>query len=148
MDGLVIREVELERDYDEISALWAGAGPGLKVGRSDSREELARKLLRDPDLFLVAEAEGRLIGTVIGGWDGRRGIIYHLAVAASHRHNGIGARLMRAVEARLSAKGCLRAYLAVAPESLEVLTFYQRLGWSPMPVQFLAKNLENPSAGD
>jgi ribosomal protein S18 acetylase RimI-like enzyme len=146
VDGLVIREIELERDYDALAALWAGSGPGLKVGRSDSRAELAKKLKRDPDLFLIAEAEGHLIGSVIGGWDGRRGLVYHLAVAESHRRNGIGARLMREVEARLQAKGCLRAYLAVMPENLEVLTFYEQLGWTPMKVQFLAKYLDSPPA--
>ena len=148
MDGLLIREFELERDYEEVAALWASSGPGLKVGRSDSREEVAKKLTRDPDLFLVAEAEGRLIGTVIGGWDGRRGIIYHLAVAESHRRNGVGAKLMGEVESRLKARGCIRAYLAVVPENQEVLTFYHRLGWAPMPVQFLAKYLDASSGGD
>jgi ribosomal protein S18 acetylase RimI-like enzyme len=128
--------------------LWTNAGPGLTVGRSDSREELARKLQRDPDLFLVAERAGQVVGTVIGAFDGRRGIIYHLAVAQPHQRGGIGSALMAEVERRLRAKGCWRAWLAIVPENEEVIGFYQRLGWSPMPVQFLAKNLEGPPPRD
>ena len=114
------------------------------MGHSDTREELARKLERDADLFLVAECAGQLTGTVIGAFDGRRGIIYHLAVAEPHQRSGIGTALMSEVERRLQARGCRRAWLAIMPDNLAVINFYQRLGWSPMPVQFLAKNLESP----
>jgi ribosomal protein S18 acetylase RimI-like enzyme len=142
--GVTIREFELEHDYDAAIALWSCSGPGLKVGRSDTRQELAKKLARDPDLFLVAECDGQLVGTVIGGFDGRRGVVYHLAVAEAQRKQGIGARLMDEVEARLIAKGCIRAYLAVMPDNPEVFPFYERRGWSMMPVQFMAKNLVEP----
>ena len=65
------------------------------MGRSDTLAEITKKVQRDPDLFLVAEADGRLIGSVIGGFDGRRGMIYHLAVAvrlppAGHRRGADG----------------------------------------------------------
>ena len=53
---------------------------GVHVGRSDTPAEIEKKLARDPDLFLVAECEQQIIGSVIGGYDGRRGMIYHLAV--------------------------------------------------------------------
>ncbi|NOH02579.1 MAG: hypothetical protein HND47_11805 [Chloroflexi bacterium] len=72
--------------------MWQGIESGMHVGRSDTPGEIQKKIQRDPDLFLVAEADGRLIGTVIGGFDGRRGMIYHLAVEkkfprAGHRRN-------------------------------------------------------------
>lgn len=137
-----IREFNLERDYEAVWALWRDAGPGVGVGVSDSREEIAKKLAHDPDLFLVAESDGKLIGTVIGGWDGRRGLIYHLAVAAARRGQGIGAALLREVEARLQAKGCRKAYLLVAPQNTEVIAFYQAHGWGEMPVHILAKTFQ------
>ena len=62
-----LREFELERDYPAVLALWQSAGPGFHVSPSDSPTELARKLQRDPDLFLVAESDDRLVGTVLGG---------------------------------------------------------------------------------
>ena len=53
--------------------------------RSDTLDEISKKIIRDPNLFLVAEQKGVIIGAVIGGFDGRRGLVYHLAVAEKHR---------------------------------------------------------------
>ena len=105
-----LREFELERDYPAVLALWQTAGPGIHVSQSDGLAEIAKKLQRDPDLFVVAEADGHVIGTVLGGFDGRRGLVYHLAVDAAWRGHGIGSALMNEVEARLIARGCHKAY--------------------------------------
>jgi ribosomal protein S18 acetylase RimI-like enzyme len=143
-------------DYDAVYALWHNAGPGIGLGRSDTREEIAKKLQRDPDLFLVAtdadnpstlrqssgQASLRIIGTVIGGYDGRRGVIYHLAVEQSYREQGIGKMLMGEVERRLVAKGCLRCYLLVKDDALDVIEFYRRLGWDAFGTTVLAKTIE------
>ncbi|MCS6909055.1 MAG: GNAT family N-acetyltransferase [Anaerolineales bacterium] len=137
-----LREFDLDRDYEAALALWRNAGPGIGVGLSDTRDEIAKKLTRDPDLFLVAEVAGRLAGTVIGGWDGRRGLIYHLAVAAELRGNGLGAALLREVESRLQAKGCRKVYLLITPQNTEVIPFYEARGWSEMPVRILTKILQ------
>ena len=134
-----LRVFEFERDYKAVLALWQSAGPGIHVSPSDSPAELASKLKRDPDLFLVAEADGRLIGTVLGGFDGRRGIVYHLAVDAGWRGQGIGSALMDEVEARLVARGCRKAYLLVAPENSDVTRFYERRGWEIMDVVPMGK---------
>ena len=75
-----IREFRFSEDYSRAFQLWEGIEKGIHVGPSDAPDEIDKKLERDPDLFLVAEADGDLIGTVIGGYDGRRGFIYHLAV--------------------------------------------------------------------
>jgi ribosomal protein S18 acetylase RimI-like enzyme len=135
-----LREFTLA-DYAAVRALWEQYPDELGIGRSDTREEIAKKIARDPDLFLVAEVDGKIIGTVIGGFDGRRGIIYHLAVDRGYRGQGLGRALMIQVERRLAAKGCLRAYLLVKPENLDVNEFYKRLGWEPMPLTPMAKNL-------
>lgn len=135
-----LREFRLD-DYDAVMALWQNAGPGIGISRSDGKEEIRKKLLRDPDLFLLAEEEGRIIGSVIGGFDGRRGIIYHLAVEESYRRQGIGKRLMDEVERRLAAKGCLRCYLLVKKDAPEVIEFYDRLGWEILDLDVLAKNI-------
>ena len=83
------------------------------MGRSDTFEEIQKKIQRDPDLFLLAEAEGEIIGTVIGGYDGRRGMIYHLAVRQDFRKQGVGDMLLNEVEKRLQDKGCVKCYLLV-----------------------------------
>ncbi len=135
-----LREFILD-DYDAAYVLWQSAGPGLGIGRSDTREEIAKKLQRDPDLFLVAEDDGKLIGTVIGGFDGRRGLIYHLAVDHAHRRRGIGKMLMDEVEKRLKAKGCLRCYLLVKDDAREAIRFYRQLGWDTWDVTILGKTI-------
>src|SRR5512144_633037 len=76
-----IRAFRYPEDYAPVITLWEAAGPGIHLGRSDELEEIGKKLTRDPDLFLVAVAEREIVGTVLGGFDGRRGMVYHLAVA-------------------------------------------------------------------
>lgn len=136
-----LRTFDYERDYEAVLALWRRAGPGVHVGRSDSPDELRKKLARDPELFVVVEAAGNVVGSVIGGFDGRRGMVYHLAVAPEYRNQGLGKALMAEVEARLAALGCLRSYLMVAADNPQALDFYARLGWGEMDTHLLGKDL-------
>ena len=139
--GFSLCEFEFARHYDAAVALWSQSGPGIHVGRSDSPEEIMKKLNRDPDLFLVAETGGKLIGTVIGGYDGRRGMVYHLAVQPDQRRKGVGRALMAELERRLRARGCIRSYLMVVPGNQAVADYYQSLGWEVLPVITYAKDL-------
>ena len=101
-----------------------------------------RKPRDDPDLFLVAEVDGALVGTVIGGFDGRRGLIYHLAVAGEYRNQGLASRLMEEVERRLREKGCLKCYLLVLNGNEEAARFYAHRGWTDMKqVRLFGKEL-------
>ena len=84
-----IREFRFPEDYAVVYNLWENAGAGIHLRRSDEPEEIVKKLQRDPDLFLLAEVEGSIVGSVIGGFDGRRGMMYHMAVARPCRRKGI-----------------------------------------------------------
>jgi ribosomal protein S18 acetylase RimI-like enzyme len=142
MSEILLREFRFPGDYPAARSLWERAGSGIQVRRSDEPEEIRRKLERDPDLFLIAEKDGRLIGTVIGGFDGRRGLIYHLAVDQDFRHQGIGNSLMEEVERRLRGRGCLKSYLLVTTENDDAMRFYEAHGWSRMDTVFIyAKDL-------
>jgi ribosomal protein S18 acetylase RimI-like enzyme len=132
MVDIRLREFHFPEDYPAARLLWENAGPGINLRRSDEPEEIQKKLLRDPDLFLVAENNGKLVGTVIGGFDGRRGLIYHLAVEAAFRQHGIGSLLMDEVERRLKAKGCLKCYLLVTVDNEDAMHFYQMRKWERM----------------
>jgi ribosomal protein S18 acetylase RimI-like enzyme len=138
---VLIREFDFARDFDAVVALWRASGPGIHLGTSDTPEEISRKLRRDPDLFLVAEDQGKIVGAVLGGFDGRRGMVYHLAVASAHRRQGLGSALMADLECRLKAKGCRKYYLLVTHDNSGVMDFYRRLGWSAMPVQIMGKEI-------
>jgi ribosomal protein S18 acetylase RimI-like enzyme len=132
MTDIRLREFHFPEDYPAARFLWENAGSGINVRRSDEPEEILKKLQRDPDLFLVAETNGKLIGTVIGGFDGRRGMIYHLAVDAAFRQHGIGSLLMDEVERRLKAKGCLKCYLMVTADNARAMRFYEARKWERM----------------
>lgn len=137
-----LREFTLA-DYDAVYAIWKNAGPGIGLGRSDTRDEIGKKLQRDPDLFLVALADTHLIGTVIGGYDGRRGLIYHLAVEPAYRGKGIAKLLMDEIERRLIDKGCLKAYLLVLEGADDVVDYYEHRGWEAMPVTIMGKSFQS-----
>lgn len=141
MTRIHIREFRYPADYAAAIRLWESSGAGIRVGASDSSEEIEKKLQRDPDLFLVAESGGEMIGTVIGGFDGRRGTVYHMAVASAHRRRGIASQLMEELERRLRAKGCIRAYLVVRPDNNDAMRYYETIGWGKLDDYLFAKDL-------
>lgn len=137
-----IRDFDFPSDYEPVLELWKSIEKGVHVGRSDASTEIEKKIRHDPDLFLVAESEEEIVGTVMGGFDGRRGLVYHLAVAASFRGCGIGSDLMNELESRLRAKGCLKCYLMVTVDNLKVAEYYEKRGWQPMDqVRLYGKDL-------
>jgi len=129
---IILREFQFDQDYDNVLKLWKNAGDGIGVGISDQPEELKKKLTRDPDLFLIAEDDGLLVGSVLGGYDGRRGMVYHLAVEASYRRKGLASQLMDEIETRLRGKGCRKAYLLVKKGNQAAYDFYAVRGWDEM----------------
>lgn len=138
-----LREFRFPEDYEPVRQLWEAMEKGVRVGRSDTPEEIQKKLARDPDLFLVAEQDSKIVGSIIGGYDGRRGLIYHLAVDSSIRGQGIGTLLLNEVEARLRQKGCLKCYLLVTPDNAEAMHYYENRGWHHMDyVRIYGKDLQ------
>ena len=110
-------------------ALWAKVF-GYDAPHNDPLVSIERKVARDPDLFLVAVAGSRIVGTVMGGYDGHRGWIYSLAVDEDERHSGIGTALIGEMERKLKELGCLKMNLQVMPDNHGVVKFYRRLGFS------------------
>ena len=128
MSDRTVREYA-ERDRDQVVALWnrvfADDPP-----RNAPERVIERKLGTQRELFLVAECRGRVVGTVLGGFDGFRGWVYHLAVDPEHRRGGIGRELMQEIERRLRALGCPKVNLQIREHNSGVRAFYERLGWS------------------
>ena len=137
-----IRPFSFPEDYDAVYLLWAKAGNGIHLRISDEFDEIRKKVARDPDLFLIAKADDLIIGAVMGGFDGRRGMMYHLAVAPAYRRQGIAHLLMDALEEKLKEKGCIRYYLLVTKDNEEAINFYKSRGWEDMDDLFVfAKSL-------
>ncbi len=142
LPGVVIRTFIYPDDYPAVYVLWQDAGPGIHLRRSDQPQEIEKKLQRDPGLFLVAELDGRIIGSVLGGFDGRRGMMYHLAVDHSYRQHGLGTLLMDELEKRLRDQGCIRYYLLVTQDNEAAVRFYEKRGWERMPLFAYGKDLD------
>lgn len=114
-------------DIDAILALWYSIDRHTAL--PDKPEYLQQFLDFAPDLFLVAEADGRIVGTVIGGWDGWRGHIARLATDPSMRRSGVAKVLVRDVEARLRTKGAQRIYALVDKLSPPAEPFWRSMGY-------------------
>lgn len=136
-----IRAVNLERDFQAVQLLWEQCSPGIQISPTDDYEGLSHKLEQDPELFLVAVEDDHIIASVIGGYDGRRGLVYHLAVAPEFRRRGVARQLMDALENRLRALGCYKYYLLVVSENDEAQAFYRAFGCEPMDLQLFGKVL-------
>jgi ribosomal protein S18 acetylase RimI-like enzyme len=110
-DDVRLEQFRLD-DLDEARELWEATGMWLRP--SDGREQMALLLERDPDLQLVArDGSGRLVGTALGGWDGRRAYVYHLAVIPDRQRQGIAGLLLDELEERFRARGALKAKLQI-----------------------------------
>lgn len=138
---VLIREFVFPQDYPVVYDLWKNAGDGIHVRRSDEPDEIAKKLERDPDLFIVAEYDGKVVGTVLGGFDGRRGMMYHLAVEHKFRYRGVASLLVEELERRLRAKGCLRYYLLVTLDNQSAIQYYEKRGWKRLDLYAYGKDL-------
>jgi len=117
-----------DADEAQVVSLWRVVFHD-DPARNDPEALIARKLRVQRDLFLVGEAEGRVVCAVMAGYDGFRGWVYHLAVASAHRRKGLGSALMAAVEARLRALGCPKVNLQVRAANAAVVSFYRSLGY-------------------
>jgi ribosomal protein S18 acetylase RimI-like enzyme len=115
-------------DESTVVTLWQACG--LTRPQNDPHKDIARKLKVNPELFLVAEAEGEVVGTVMAGYEGHRGWINYLAVTLRMRRQGLGRALMTEAERRLREAGCPKINLQVRPENREVLAFYASLGFA------------------
>jgi ribosomal protein S18 acetylase RimI-like enzyme len=125
------------QDYEQVAALWEEVEMWPHVG--EDRLWFERALARNPDCVLVWRENGRVIGTAVGAWDGLRGWIYHLAVTPSRQGQGIGTRLLAAVEARLRARGVQQINLMVYEKNGRAEALYRRAGYESSPVKMLRK---------
>jgi len=126
--NLAIRPM-LESEADAARALWRAALPG-DGDPSDAPEAVLAFLRRNPGTCLAAFLDDRMVGTVLGGFDGRRGYIYHLAVLPELQGRGIGARLLDAVATALRDLGVPKAHLFVFEHNTAAHAFYEREGWA------------------
>ena len=116
------------QDEPAVVALW-GAVFQSSPARNEPRSIIARKRHVQPELFLVGEVDGAVVATVLAGYDGHRGWVYHVAVAPGVRRRGYGRAMMAAAEERLRALGCPKLNLQINRWNADVVAFYESLGY-------------------
>jgi ribosomal protein S18 acetylase RimI-like enzyme len=115
------------QDAHAILDVWREAE--VEPTPTDDAERLRHLMDANADALIVAEDDGRLIGTVIAAWDGWRGGIYRLAVVPGHRRQGLGQRLVDEAVRRLRTIGAARLSAIVADDDEGALSFWTAMGW-------------------
>lgn len=115
-------------DTSQVIALWEACE--LTRPWNNPNLDISRKMAVGPELFLVAEENERIVGTVMGGYDGHRGWINYLAVDPGIRKQGLGKKLMLDIESRLLSKGCPKINLQIRTGNDDVIAFYEAIGFA------------------
>ncbi|MGE5613746.1 MAG: GNAT family N-acetyltransferase [Bacillota bacterium] len=115
-------------DYDEVYAMWRNT-PGIRVSDADRKENIQKFLERNKGLSYVCRHNGKIIGTVLCGHDGRRGFIHHVTVAEEYRGKGIGKRLVETSLERLKTEGIDKCHLFAVADNAIGNAFWTATGW-------------------
>ena len=113
--------------YEDIIEIWRKAG--LSIGSSDTKEEVNRMLKKNSNLFLIGKVNDNVVGVVVGGFDGRRGYVHHLAIDPNHQKKGYGRLIMMELINRFRIMGVHKVHLFIEKYNNEVIHFYEKLGW-------------------
>lgn len=140
MNESVLSIVTYRPGYEAaVIALWDECN--LTRPWNNPRMDIERMLKVYPELFLVALDDNRVVGTVMGGYDGHRGWPYYLGVSPSYRKQGLGKRLMETLADKLRAMGCPKINIQVRSDNLQALKFYEKLGYKPDQVESIGLRL-------
>jgi len=132
-------------DYQEVFKLWSGT-EGMGLSDSDSEEEIEKYLARNPGHSFVCEQDGRIVGTVLCGHDGRRGYIYHVAVSDEHRGQGLARMLVSQALDSLRDAGIRKCHLMVFGSNLAGREFWEHIGWQRRDdLLIYSKAVEHPT---
>ena len=128
-----------ESDRQSVIELWNACG--LTRPWNDPDLDISRKLVVQPELFLVGMLDGEVVASVMGGYDGHRGSVFYLAVSPRHQGRGYGKSLMEKIEELLVSMGCPKLNIVVRTANEKVLMFYESQGYSADDVISLGKRL-------
>ena len=123
-----IREFK-PKDYERMIKVLKAVGSYDRV--IESRKVRLNVYKQSPDLGLVAEKNGKLVGTVLGQGDGRIGYIYSFAVLPKYQGRGIGTALLKEIERRLKKRKCVGIILSVRPYRKKAIRLYRKFGYKP-----------------
>lgn len=126
-DGVEISIFQMKH-YEDAYKLWLDVFP-ISTDASYNRINIEYFLTRNPKTSFVAALNGKVIGTVLAGNDGRRGYIHHLGLLPGYRGRGWGKKLLHAAEAALRKCGMTKVHLFVYKEDVAAKRFYDKAGY-------------------
>jgi ribosomal protein S18 acetylase RimI-like enzyme len=135
---MLIKQYKPEYETTVI-ALWRKCN--LTRPPNDPKKDIERKLKVNPELFLVGLINGKVVATVMGGYEGHRGWVNYLGIDPAYRKKGLGRKMMAAIEEKLLALGCPKLNLQVLAANTEAMKFYERIGYKKDDVVSLGKRL-------
>ena len=117
-------------DYDGVYDLWIHT-PGMGLNATDdSREGIAKYLRRNPTSSFVAHDNGKIVGVIMAGHDGRRGYIHHTAVMPEYRNQGIAKKLVDHAMSALENEGINKVALVAFAKNEVGNGFWENIGFS------------------
>ena len=126
---VTVRSMQIE-DYDQVYALWMTIH-GFSIRTiDDSREGVERFLKRNPGISVVAEMDGRVVGAILCGHDGRRGCLYHVCVPEDYRMHGIGRAMVVHCMNALQQEGINKVSLIAFTKNDIGNAFWKQIGWT------------------
>jgi ribosomal protein S18 acetylase RimI-like enzyme len=128
-DGMLTIRPYHESDEVGVIRLWRQVFPDNPPW-NDPKADILRKLGCQRELFLVGEEEGKIVATVMAGFDGHRGWVHLVAVSPNCRRQGFGGAIMNEAEKKLRQIGCTKINLQVRASNLGVVSFYEKLGFA------------------
>jgi ribosomal protein S18 acetylase RimI-like enzyme len=128
-----------QKDQEGVIRLWEDCN--IVVPWNNPIEDIKRKLKVNPELFLVGESEGKIIASLMGGYEGRRGWINNLAVSPEYQKKGLGRKIVNHVELLLKEMGCPKINLQVRTTNTKVIAFYNAIGYNDDHVLSLGKKI-------
>jgi len=126
-------------DLPALINIWHNVG--LTIGLSDTIPEMRRLLRRNPETCLVGFVDSKVVGGVMGGFDGRRGLVHHLAVDPDWQGRGFGRALMSELEKRFQQRQVVKMSFWVEARNQPIIDFYRHLGYELRDLITMSKTL-------
>ena len=126
---MTVRTMTIE-DFDQVHALWMTISGFAIRSIDDSREGVERFLRRNPTTSVVAEEDGKIVGSILCGHDGRRGCLYHVCVHKDYRMRGIGKAMVVYAMNALKAEEISKVSLIAFTRNDIGNAFWNRIGWT------------------
>lgn len=125
----MIRAME-EKDYEQVHSLWMSIKNFAIRSKDDSEEGVIRFLRRNPGISVVAEEDGKIVGAILCGHDGRRGCLYHVCVSEQYRLRGIGKAMVVYCMEALKKEKINKVSLIAFSENDIGNAFWKEIGWT------------------